>query len=455
MPFSLISNQFHQFRDYIKKEYLQDKDISLLVQGFTSSLIIRAVGVGLKMLIAIFIARILGSSGYGIFTYSISWMAFLAVISMFGIEYVITRYLPAYLEQKLWSNLKGLLHFAIIFGLSTSFCITFISLIFVAFFANIDSNLKNTLIVTLLLIPIVTWVQTQQHIFRSLQHPGIGQIPEHIIYPIAFFISVLITLSLTKANPTAFHIALANIVGWALTIILGLRLLIKKIPPEIYQNKATYQISQWTGMIPSLAFVAIAYQIFSRSPILILGTMVNASEVGIYMASSKGAEFIDFVYGAMTIAGAALFSTINVKGDKVALQKFTSRINTLIFFLTLPVYLLLMLFTSQFLSLFGPDFKSGINVMRLLLTTYFLGSLTGFIEFMLPTTGHQRDLAIAICIMAPINAGLSFILIHFFGLIGAAFATSISVISFRISLVIILYKRTKIISLPFLNLGQR
>jgi O-antigen/teichoic acid export membrane protein len=222
------------------------------------------------------------------------------------------------------------------------------------------------------------------------------------------------------------------------------------MPIEMQSLDPIYKKNEWASAIPSLAFFAVGYQLFSRTPLLMLGFLGTESDVGLYSASTRAAEFIEFVYGAMTIAGASLFSSIHAGGDKNKLNSFTGHVVTLIFLITLPIYITLMVIAPWFLGLFGAEFVAGAFIMRLLLTSFFIGSIGGFVESKLTIMGYQRDIAIVVGFFAVLNIFLSYILIKKYDITGAAFATGASIILLKATLVGVFYKRSGIIALPFM-----
>lgn len=202
-------------------------------------------------------------------------------------------------------------------------------------------------------------------------------------------------------------------------------------------------------MVPPLIFIGGAYHLLSRGDLLVLGIVGTSREVGVYSIVSRGAELMLFIYDAITLAGASLFSSIYVTGDYKELQRFTTLATKTILWISLPIFFILIGIAPWFLGLFGTEFVEGYGVMRLLTTTYFIGSLSGFVITMLYMTGHQRDVAIVMGVMAIVNLALSFLLIPWLGITGAAIASGTTLILLKGTLVIVLYKRVGIISLPF------
>jgi O-antigen/teichoic acid export membrane protein len=162
-----------------------------------------------------------------------------------------------------------------------------------------------------------------------------------------------------------------------------------------------------------------------------------------------------FIYDTVTLAGAPVFSSIYVGGDRHELQRFTRLATRTVFWLSLPLYAVLIFFAPWFLSFFGVEFVNGANVMRLLATTLFLSSSSGFVQLMLYAVGCQREVAIAMGITAAINVGLCLVLVPSYGMLGAAVASGTSLLALKGSLVFLLYKKVGIIALPFLTMARQ
>jgi O-antigen/teichoic acid export membrane protein len=183
--------------------------------------------------------------------------------------------------------------------------------------------------------------------------------------------------------------------------------------------------------------------------VVVLGILAESREVGIYIVASRGAETILFLYDAITLAGASLFAGIYASGDRVELQRFTTLACKAVLWGTLPVFLVLFAAAPWFLSLFGAEFIEGQDVFRVLLTTYFVSSLGGFVIIMLYMTGHQRDVAAVMGVLALVNIAGSAVLIRSMGMMGAALASGATLVLLKFTLVALLHRRTGILSLPF------
>ncbi|NKE73148.1 polysaccharide biosynthesis C-terminal domain-containing protein [Candidatus Manganitrophus noduliformans] len=449
MTVELILKLPHHAWSQVKQAFFRTEKTRILLWGSIGSLVVRAIGMGLRMLAGILLARILGATGYGIYAYAVTWLGFLTIPTIMGLDQVLLRFVAAYKETRGWSALKGVVKFSILLGLAAAGVTTLFSISFVSLFSDSNWDFQATMWITLALLPIVVLGQLRQSALRGLNHPMVAQIPENIVYP-GLLLLFAFGASLTMKSPlTVIQIAVANAAAWVGSFLTGTFLLARRMPYPVSASEPSYQKTEWLKMVPPLIFIGGAYHLLSRGDLLVLGIVGTSREVGVYSIVSRGAELMLFIYDAITLAGASLFSSIYVTGDYKELQRFTTLATKTILWISLPIFFILIGIAPWFLGLFGAEFVEGYGVMRLLTTTYFIGSLSGFVITMLYMTGHQRDVAIVMGVMAIVNLALSFLLIPWLGITGAAIASGTTLILLKGTLVIVLYKRVGIISLPF------
>jgi O-antigen/teichoic acid export membrane protein len=453
MAVALILKVPRQALSQVKQAFFRTEKTRILLWGSIGSLLVRAVGMGLRMLVGILLARILGATGYGIYAYAVTWLGFLTIPTTLGLDQVLLRFVAAYKETQGWATLKGLLRFSLLLGLVAAGVTTLFSISIVALFSKADWDFRTTMCITLALLPIVVLAQLRMSTLRGLDYPIVAQVPENIVYPGLLFMFVFVASLLMKSSLTVTQIAIANAGAWIGAFLTGTFFLVRRMPNPVNACKPIYERGQWIAMVPALIFIGGAYHLLSRGDVLVLGAIGSSRDVGIYAVISRGAELMLFIYDAITLAGASLFSSIYVTGDHEELQRFTTLATKTIFWISLPMYFVLIWIAPWFLSIFGAEFVEGTVLMRFLLTTFFISGLTGFVHVMLYMAGHQLDVAVIMGIGAVINIVLSLTLIPYLGMTGAAVASGTSIIFLKGTLVFILYKRIGILALPF-KLGK-
>lgn len=439
----------------VKQAFLRTEQTRILLRGSVGTLGVRVCSFGLRLLLAVVLARLLQVSGYGIYAYAVTWLGVLAIPTMLGLDQVLLRYVAAYKQTRSWPALKGLLHFSGTLALGAAAIVSLVSIAVVALFSRSDGEFRTTMWITIGLLPIVVLAQLRQASLRGLDRPVAAQIPENIVYPgllILFAAGAFLLKGTTLKVP---HVAMANAGAWVGAFLVGTVLLLRLVPGPVRASSWGHERSAWLAMIPSLLFSAGAYQVLSRADVLVLGALGSDRDVGLYAAATRGAEAMLFMCSAITLPGVPLFSSIYVTGDREELQQFTALTTRIIFWSSLPVYVLLMVLAPWVQRLFGPEFVEGAAVMRILLTTFFLSSLGGFVDPMLNMAGHQRDVAIVMGTSAAVNVGLSFLLIPSYGRLGAAIASGTSLMLLKSTLALVLYKRVGIVSFPFLPVRRK
>jgi len=432
-----------------KQAFLRTEKTQTLLRGSVGSLIMRACSIGIRMLVSILLARLLGASGYGVYAYAVVLLGFLSIPTTLGLDHVLLRYVSAYKETRSWSALKGLLRFSATLATGAAVSVTLVSLAIIALLPGIEWNLRATMLITLALTPIVVLTSLRQASLRGLDHPVLALVPEGILNPVVLLMVVGGAYFLMGGHLRPPHVALANATGWVVAFAIGTLFLLRKLTEPVRVSTPTYEKTKWMAMVPPLIFIGGAYFVVSRGEVVVLGALGTSRDVGLYTIASRGAELMLFMYDAMTLAGASLFSAIYATGDMKELQRYTSLVTKSILWISLPVYLGFMVIAPWFLGLFGAEFVEGVGALRVLATTYFLSSVGGFVIIMLYMTGHQRDVAIVMGIIAVGNVALSFLLIPRLGVMGAAIASGTSLVLLKGTLVFLLYKRVGIISLPF------
>ncbi len=82
--------------------------LAKLVKGASLVFLIQGLGMGLSYFTQILFVRWMGLKEFGNYTYALTWFQVLVVISMFGLDSGMVRFIPEYMAQHDWGNLKGL-----------------------------------------------------------------------------------------------------------------------------------------------------------------------------------------------------------------------------------------------------------------------------------------------------------------------------------------------------------
>ena len=178
---------------------------------------------------------------------------------------------------------------------------------------------------------------------------------------------------------------------------------------------------------------------------LLLGIYVSEDNVGIYEISAKLAFLIGFNLEALNSILSPKISRAYAKGEIERMQAdigFTVRLSTGISILTL---LGLILFSDLLLSFFGPEFARGKPVILIVCIGQMFNVLCGPVANIMQMTGYQSLLSRVIVIALIVNIGLNIWLIPIYGIIGAAWATTITYTFWNLSCAYLIQKNLGIV----------
>ena len=157
-----------------------------------------------------------------------------------------------------------------------------------------------------------------------------------------------------------------------------------------------------------------------------LGILGLVHEVGIYNA----AAIMSIQASLFLVSVNAIFSPIIAdlynKGHINQLSNLFKTTTKWIFELTLPVFLVFVLFSRHIMGLFGEEFVVGWAVLVILGGAQLLNASVGSVGYTLTMTGRQKMELVNNLVLCGLNIFLNIILIRKFGILGAAIATGLS-----------------------------
>ena len=225
-------------------------------------------------------------------------------------------------------------------------------------------------------------------------------------------------------------------------ILSGQTLLLGRCFPAKVQNaRPTYHSLHWVRASFPFMLIFTFQLILTDTDMIMLGGFVEPDQVAIYFASVRTANLVLFITSAVSALAVAKFAALHASAEKAELQPLVTAVVQWIFWPSLFFVIVLLIFGRPILSLFGPEFSDGYYVLALLIFAHLVKAATGPIDHLLNMTGNQDATAWVLGGSGIINIFLNALLIPYFGLIGAAIATTVSIIFSTIWLLILVKYR--------------
>jgi len=343
--------------------------------------IIRFLSSFLSFLLFILLSNLLSSTVYGQFSYCYSLIALFALISYFGFELTLVKFLPSYKDNT--KKILSIFFFILIVGFFISIFILIILFLNKDNFESILSNQKNIIF----LIPLIAFFFLARNIFITFFNTFDKTITSQIIdfsfifslFLLYFYIFVLNFYSINNFNLSLNFLILSCIFSSFLSLILSIYLFNNFI---IKFSLFTFDLSdryKWLKTSVPIYIRDLSYLTFYKGDIFLLGFFVDPILIGYYFTSQKVISGQDIVLDSLLIKiRAAITHNIYIKNFKKSNQIIKK--TTIISFLFASISGLILFFLSDFiLKLFNIENNLAIEIFKLIVIYQIIISSLNYI----------------------------------------------------------------------------
>ncbi|MEM6613644.1 MAG: flippase [Cyanobacteria bacterium P01_C01_bin.72] len=415
---------------------------SRFVRQIVSSFGLRVTYTGCTFLTSLLLARFLGATEFGIYSYAFAWSYLLGVLSTVGLDSLLVREVAVYQNSGNWGMLRGILRWANLISLCCSIVIAVCGTA-IAWGTGMaqDPPLFTAFCLGMAALPFTALRNLRRGAMRGLQQVALGLVPEMLIAPVVILGSFLFAFALWRDSLTAsWCIAIYTLVT-AATLLISVILLRKSLPPGVFLLAPQYQIRSWLASALPFMLIEGIYVINVRADILMLGSLRSLADAGIYVPVNRGAQLINFVLVAVSSALAPQIASLYAAGKLDRLQAIVIKTSKLALLPTLVITACLIAISPGYLGLFGTEFIQGRAALIVLCLGQLFFTITGLGGLLLNMTGNEKYTAITGVGGAGLNICLNYVLISRWGVLGAAIATSISMLLMNLTnIILVRYK---------------
>ena len=193
-----------------------------------------------------------------------------------------------------------------------------------------------------------------------------------------------------------------------------------------------------------MAVSAASFLMMQSLDVLMLTYFTDFETVAYYSVAVKLTLLISIVLSSVNAVIAPKIAEFYASKHMDKLKNTIRRGTQLIFLMTAPVILLLALFSSRVLEFFGEGYSAANMALIILLAGQIINTFCGSIGVYLNMTGKQKKFQIILISALVINIVLNYILIPIHGMIGAAIATSASMVLWNTVAVVYVYRTDRV-----------
>ena len=405
------------------------KKVLELIKGSGVILLFKIAGAASMFFVNIVIAKGYGASALGIYSILLTIIYILDMIVKMGLDILVLRVIPTLGDREK----IGAFIVKVFIRLFISSVLIFIIFLFIKSYLSAlvftDFDGENALLIISALIFPYSLYSVIPDIIRGLNDIFQYSLIRNLIFQLALLSSIATYVYFEFSNflePLFISIAIscfiAIIIFWS----------------KLKQKKINLNFKQYNGKI-----LKKSYNMFFTSSILLLmgntdqlmiGYFIDESYVGYYTACLKVGIAITFILSSVSSYITPQISKAFYNKNFTELKSVYINSNRLIWFSSIPVIIILFLFSEYILSLFGNDFTNHLNTFYIILLMNCANIFFGPLLYILNMMDQEKYVRNVLLVSLLINIGINIILIPKIGIMGAAIATLISTFLWKLSL---------------------
>jgi O-antigen/teichoic acid export membrane protein len=429
---------------------------SRLIKGVMGTAGIRLAHAGIGFVTAIVLARFLGPSDYGTYTFVMALVGFLTIPSELGIPGLAVREVAVANARKDWGHMRGFIlraHQGI--ALLSVALVTAGAVALFLLGDRLDPVKRQCLWLALALVPLISLGALRSAMLRGLRKVLLGQLPEQVIRPTVLLLAILVVVWFGRSELSPQAVVSAQIVATAVAFGWGLAVFIRNRPADLGLSPPIFRTTEWIKSAVPFGLSAALMLINGRTDVLVLGLFRDDAEVGIYRVAVQLALPVIFALQAVNAIQAPHIAHLYATGDMKRLQKLITRSSQAILAIAAPTVVVLLVFGKPLIALlFGAEYVAAYVPLTILATGQLVNAGMGSVASLLNMTGHERDTTRIIMMAATLNLTLNFVLTPLLGIVGAAMATAATLVTWNVVMWRTVRKRIGIKASPFMRRRQ-
>jgi len=413
-----------------------------LAYGSAAASVIFFSSAGLAFLTQLLIARILGPESFGIYAYVLAWMSVLAYCAALGFQVALLRFASVYESKNAWSLLRGVIQYSerragIVGALVIVIGVTGLMIRG----DTIAPELSTTFLIGFLLVPAWAFLWMRAATVRAFGGVVTALVPERIMRDGLLLAFVLFASLGLKWTLDASTVMAATLTSTTLALCMAHFAMRRLRPNTIETATAEYDVRAWRNAALPLLVVGAMDALFNRTGVLLLGWVGETKNAGIYGLAFSIAFLAVLPRTAIDTLLAPAVARLYAARQFAELQVLIVRAASWSLCAAASVALVLAVMAEYLLAWFGPEYVAGSNALRILLVGQVISASAGSQTHVLAMTGHERNSAAILVLSATANVIISFLMINQFGLTGAAYATTISIVLWNVAMAVFIRRR--------------
>ena len=415
---------------------LEDKDFSELFKKGGISLFLRIGGQVMGFLMSFVVAHYFGAKGLGNYVLAIVVLRIFTLVSKLGLDTFSIRFIASFAKQGKWKSIQLFRKKIITIVSITSLISSVVMFIFSFEIANlVNTRLEYIELSSFFVLPMVFFMLH----YQSLR--GLKRIAEFSFFyrmsQATFSIAGLFLISqFIQSDKIPIYAYLTSLCTVSLLSYVSYYYWFnKKCNFDSPEEIEDLPLKKMLKISLPLMFAQSVQFIMAWTDKLMLGNMLGPESVAIYGVAFRFSMGVSITLMAINSIASPKFAEKFSNNDISGMGKVAMQSAKLIFWTTIPLASILLIFPKFFMGIYGSEFLIGVEVLRWLIVGRIVNALSGSVGSLMQMTGQQNNYMKILIVGSIINVTLNYVLIPIYGIKGAAFASVFSLSFWNLTMV--------------------
>ncbi len=378
------------------------------------------------LLYRVIVGRTLGPEEYGIISVMLAVSSVIGAVAFLGIPKGVQKYVSEYRGKNNLERQVGIIRTGMILITLPSIIIATI-VFFLAPWISVELFNEPQAIWPIRLVALILPFRAYRKIFyRTTDAYEKMQYKVYTNYLYANISKVLLTLVLVYLGYGYMGAAFAFAFAWASALILATFFAWKTLPEIFTKNTYDREYRKLFHHSWPLFAAGIFASIAGYIDTFMLQTFLGSEEVGLYNAAYPFAAAITFAgsaFGSIYLSNA---SKLYGRGKTQEMAEAYRLVVKWISLVSLPMFMVMVAFPQAVLQVFGAEYLGMGNVLRVLALGFLLSAVIGPVSKVIQAVDKTRYKLYLTLFIGTANIVLNYLLIPVYGIMGAAYATTLT-----------------------------
>jgi O-antigen/teichoic acid export membrane protein len=400
------------------------------LRGSTLLFVGRLISMAANFVIQVLIVRYLSKNDFGAFAYGLSIVSLGTQFILLGLDKTITRFVPIYQEQNNYNKVFGAI--LLMAGTIASLGLSLILLVYglrdwLGRTVVMDPLALSLLVLVIALVPVRAFDQLFLGLFTIFSNPRAIFFRKYLMAP---GLQLAVVILLVFGQSDVFFLASGYVIAGILGIIFYLVLLLQTFHRQgLFQHFALRRVQmpvrEIFGFSLPLMMSSSVHIVRGALVILFLEHFHPTSEVANFRAVLPVGELNMVVYQSFTALFMPSAARMFARKEWSGINDFYWQTAIWIAVLSFPIFMLTFALAQPMtILLFGERYADAALVLALLSLGYYFNAGLGFNNYTLRVFGKVRYIFLVDLFVTVVTVVVYWILIPRYGAIGAALATS-------------------------------